>query len=58
MNEVSFRLAYDSFTGKPSATSIYFTDEQGVEWLVPVGQGHRFEDQFDAFLTDGGIVTQ
>lgn len=55
--EVSFRLAY-GMDGKPSNTSIYFTDEQGVEWLVPLGQGHRYEDAFDTFLADGGAVTQ
>jgi hypothetical protein len=54
--EVSFALVTDSLTGQPAKDRISFTDEQGVTWTVPLGTGHRFETEFDAFLEAGGIV--
>ena len=42
--------------GNLSLDVIKYQDGDSTVWYVPLGAGHRFEDIFDAFLNEGGVV--
>lgn len=35
---------------------IYYFDEEGKQWTVPMGAGHRWEEMYDSWLAEGNTV--
>lgn len=50
---IAFQQLKDPMTGKVSTTQIAFTDEIGTVWTVPLGAGHRFEQQYEEWVAAG-----
>lgn len=53
---VSFKQLKDPMTQQVSDTMILMTDEQGVVWTVPLGAGHRFEQELEDWKAAGNTV--
>jgi hypothetical protein len=55
MATLAFKQLRD-MTGAISTTQMQMTDEQGVVWTVPVGAGHRFEQQYEDWCAEGNTI--
>jgi hypothetical protein len=43
-------------TTTTTTTMMLMLDEQGVVWTVPIGAGHRFEQQYEEWVAAGNTI--
>jgi hypothetical protein len=53
---ISFKQLKDPMTGEVSDKQIQYTDEAGTVWTVPLGAGHRFEAEYEAWVAAGNTA--
>lgn len=56
MSDISFQQIKDPMTNEVRTDQILFTDESGTVWTVPLGAGHRFEDQYNEWVKAGNTA--
>jgi hypothetical protein len=53
---IAFKQLRDPLTHEVSTTQLQYTDEQGVIWTVPIGAGHRFEQEYEEWCAQGNKI--
>jgi hypothetical protein len=52
---ITFKQLRD-MDGSISTKQFQYTDEQGVVWTVPIGAGHRFEQEYEEWVAAGNKI--
>ena len=53
---IYFKQLKDPLTREVSDKLVLYMDESGTIWTIPLGAGHRFEQEYEAWLAAGNEI--